>query len=149
MSFSDHDLGVITIPSTNSVLDFMADAVEQMMDEAALSSWIVKPKTTVVCLKIRGGEIVQGCDVYIGREVNQGGWHLPTSKWANPYTVRSCDGLPEVAVQRYRSYLIDRRPDLLLQVSELRNKVLGCWCKKRGHEPCHGDVLAELANALY
>jgi hypothetical protein len=28
---------------------------------------------------------------------------------------------------------------------ELRGKKLGCWCKPG---PCHGDVLAELANAL-
>lgn len=30
----------------------------------------------VVCLKRTGGEVVQDCDVYIGRRITQGGWNL-------------------------------------------------------------------------
>jgi hypothetical protein len=37
------------------------------------------------------------------------------------------------------------RPDLLARVSELAGKRIGCWCKPAA---CHGDVLAELADAL-
>lgn len=31
---------------------------------------------------------------------------------------------------------------------ELNGKVLGCWCKKRGDEPCHGDVIVKLIEEL-
>ena len=34
---------------------------------------------------------------------------------------------------------------LLDQIHELKDKILGCWCKPL---PCHGDILAELANRL-
>jgi hypothetical protein len=32
---------------------------------------------------------------------------------------------------------------LINQVSELKGKILGCWCKPK---PCHGDILVELAD---
>lgn len=35
-------------------------------------------------------------------------------------------------------------PELLALVPELRGRALACWCAP---EPCHGDVLAELADA--
>lgn len=94
---------------------------------------------TVVCLRRTRGEVVQDCDVYIGRACSMGGWSLPLSKWHNPYTVREC-GSAEEAVRRYRAYLLGN-PELLAQLGELRGKRLGCWCKPR---PCHGDVLVEL-----
>ena len=97
--------------------------------------------TTVVHLRRQGGQVVQGCDVYIGRQVVRGGWNLPLSKWANPYSVAACGSYDE-AVRRYEAYL-HTRPDLLADISELRGQVLGCWCKPH---PCHGDVLAKLAN---
>ena len=34
-------------------------------------------------------------------------------------------------------------PDLLNQIHELEDKMLGCWRKP---EKCHGDILAELAD---
>jgi len=88
--------------------------------------------------------IIQGCDVYIGRECRQGGWDLACSKWANPFTIKSCGGSAHVAVSRYKQWLTTQQ-QLLAQLSELEGKVLGCWCKKPG--PCHGDVLVELLNA--
>jgi hypothetical protein len=48
-------------------------------------------------------------------------------------------------VQRYREWLM-HQPALLGALDELRGKRLGCWCKLRGDEACHGDVLAELAD---
>ncbi len=88
--------------------------------------------------------VVQDCDVYIGRRIARGGWDLPASKWANPFSVAQCNGSAEEAVKRYRAYLMSR-PDLMACVAtELRGRVLGCWCKPG---PCHGDVLAELAEA--
>ena len=100
--------------------------------------------TTVVRIRRRGGVVVQGCDVYIGRACNMGGWRLPASDWANPFTIKDCGGSADVALQRFREYL-SRRPDLLARLPELRGKVLGCWCAPR---PCHGTVLAQLADAL-
>lgn len=93
----------------------------------------------VVRLRRAKGKIVQNCDVYIGRKVCMGGWDLPNSKWANPFTVKDC-GSVERAVAKFRDY-ISTRVDLLAELKELEGKTLGCWCKPG---PCHGDVLVEL-----
>lgn len=98
--------------------------------------------TRVVCLRRRQGRVVQGCDVYIGRACSRGGWTLPCSVWHNPFTVGLC-GSAEEAVRQYEAYIL-QRTELLLRLPELRGKVLGCWCKKTGREPCHGDVLVRL-----
>jgi len=114
------------------------------LDEFFQSPTAKKPKTsastTVVKIQRRGGKIVQDCDIYIGRSVSRGGWDLPTSKWANPFTVSKC-GSAEKAVAMFEDYLLSK-PALLSCIGELRSKVLGCWCKPG---PCHGDVLAKLA----
>jgi hypothetical protein len=79
-------------------------------------------------------------DVYIGRG----------SKWGNPFTHRESTypgvvrvGSPEAAIGMYREWIM-RQPQLLNALDELRGKVLGCYCKPAA---CHGDVLAELADA--
>ena len=84
-------------------------------------------KTTVVhCRKSKH-------DVYIGRP----------SKWGNPFKLE--DGqVREEVIEQYRAWLLEQ-PELLVDLHELRGKVLGCWCKPQS---CHGDVLAELADAL-
>lgn len=79
-------------------------------------------------------------DIYIGRP----------SKWGNPFshlpgtlaqfTVRT----RSEAVARYREWVVTQ-PELMAALRELKGKVLGCWCHPR---ECHGDVLAELADAL-
>lgn len=78
-------------------------------------------------------------DVYIGRP----------SKWGNPFSHLSGTlakfrvSSREEAVKRYEEYLLSR-PDLVAAAKrELRGKVLGCWCAPK---PCHGDVLARIAN---
>jgi len=49
------------------------------------------------------------------------------------------------AVARYREYLM-AAPDLQEEAKrELRGKDLVCWCAL--DEPCHADVLLEIANA--
>lgn len=101
------------------------------------------PKCRVVHIKRSKGVVVQDCDVYIGRACTYGGWNLDQSKWANPFTIAS-SGSARAAVERYRRYLLSRH-DLLADLGELRGKRLGCWCKPG---PCHGDVLAEMANNL-
>jgi DNA modification methylase len=42
-------------------------------------------------------------------------------------------------IEKYKGWFAQQK----LDVSELKGKVLGCWCKPL---PCHGDFLAELAN---
>jgi len=98
---------------------------------------------TVVKIRRRGGVVVQGCDVYIGRACFRGGWELPQSKWYNPFTVLS-SGSAAAAVRSYERYIRDQ-PDLLESIPELYGKTLGCWCKTAPAVPCHGDVLVALA----
>ena len=48
------------------------------------------------------------------------------------------------AVQGYRMHLSDPDVALFNQLDELRGKNLACWCPL--DQPCHADVLLELAN---
>ena len=91
-------------------------------------SWNIEhgPTRVVHCKQAR-------YDVYIGRP----------SKWGNPFFIPEY-GSRAFVIQRYRDW-IQTRPELLAALGEIRGKVLGCWCKP---EACHGDVLAELADAL-
>jgi hypothetical protein len=101
-------------------------------------------KTRVVCLRRSKGVVVQSCDVYIGRAISMGGWNLPCSKWHNPFVVGP-DGTVQEVIAKYEAYL-QKRPDLIKALPELRGKTLGCWCKKpkTPNAPCHGDVLVRL-----
>lgn len=100
--------------------------------------------TRVVKLRRRGGKIIQDCDIYIGRACYQGGWQLSQSKWHNPFSIQA-SGSAQRAVELYEKYLRSK-PELLKDIPELAGKVLGCWCKEKGSEWCHGDVLVKLAN---
>ena len=72
-------------------------------------------------------------DVYIGRP----------SKWGNPFKIGP-DGDRAAVIKQYRNWLMEH-PEVVREVkAELRGKVLGCWCAPL---PCHGDVLAEVANS--
>ena len=53
----------------------------------------------------------------------------------------------EECVFRYYEW-IQTQPELMKDIPELKGKVLGCWCKKRGYEACHGDVLIYLADGI-
>jgi hypothetical protein len=80
--------------------------------------------------------------VYVGRG----------SKWGNPWRVEN--GMsPKGAVWRYRDavagLLQPFAPHLPQEEqirAELAGKNLACWCKEG--EPCHADVLLELANRV-
>jgi hypothetical protein len=73
-------------------------------------------------------------DVYIGRP----------SKWGNPFKMGP-DGNRATVIEKYRKYLLGN-DELLADLGELKDKVLGCWCHPR---PCHGDVLADLVNKVF
>lgn len=72
-------------------------------------------------------------DVYVGRKRHGIGW-------GNPYPVS------EFGVDAMRLYLdcLAERPWLVERARrQLAGKILGCWCAPG---PCHGDVLARLAD---
>lgn len=78
-------------------------------------------------------------DVYIGRP----------SIWGNPFSHKEGTlaqfrvATREQAIAKYEEW-IRARPDMVaLAKSVLKAKVLACWCKPL---PCHGDVLARIAN---
>ena len=72
------------------------------------------------------------------------GWRMPANavsvtrpgKWGNPYTVEGYGR--EQAIRLYREWLVGK------DLSELRGKDLACYCPL--DQPCHADVLLELAN---
>lgn len=62
--------------------------------------------------------------------------------WGNPFRVGT-HGDRTYCISEYRKYILSK-PDLIARAkSELRGKILGCWCKPAA---CHGDVLLEIAN---
>lgn len=100
--------------------------------------------TSRVRIRRQCGQITQGCDVYIGRSCNMGGWRLSASIFANPYTIGK-DGDRENVLKLYYNY-ITNKPDLLALLPQLDGKVLGCWCEPS--DMCHGDILIYLINQL-
>jgi hypothetical protein len=86
------------------------------------------------------------------------GWRMPentvkvdrTTKWGNPFKLLfpGRHGAT-VAVNAFRRALADRDHShcalIADQIGELRGKNLACWCPL--DQPCHADVLLELANA--
>lgn len=79
-------------------------------------------------------------DVYIGRGSIWGNpfSHLPSSraKWIV--------GSREEAIAKYVEWFKDQ-DDLILLLSSLRGKRLGCYCKPK---ICHGDYIASLVNKM-
>lgn len=81
-------------------------------------------------------------DTYIGR--GRG------SIWGNPFShlpdtlAQYKVATREEAISKYAEW-IQTQPALLSQLPTLKGKVLGCWCLPA---PCHGDILAKLADAI-
>ena len=69
-------------------------------------------------------------NVYVGRP----------NKWGNPFKLNKHNSREEV-VQLFRQYIL-RDKKLLQSTTELKGKVLGCWCAP---ELCHAEVLHQLA----
>ena len=80
--------------------------------------------------------------VYVGRWT----WSIRiSSKWRNRFKVPKGAAREEIKeiVTRYRAWLL-RQPELMAALPELRGMDLICWCVP---EPCHAEVLRELANS--
>ncbi|QTF49657.1 hypothetical protein qu_766 [Acanthamoeba polyphaga mimivirus] len=100
----------------------------------------------LVRIKRNKNDIVQNCDVYIGRQCNMGGWNLPDSKWKNPFTIKQY-GSAEIVCEKYFKYMISS--DLFHDIPELKSKTIGCWCDFPVNKIitgfyCHGCVLIQL-----
>lgn len=102
------------------------------------------PPTRHVQLKRKGGKVVNPYDVTVTRAVQRGGWDLPASPFANPFSVASCGGSNEVACAKFEQHL-DSRPDLLAQLPKLRGLRLGCFCAE-SERFCHAKILARRAD---
>jgi hypothetical protein len=87
------------------------------------------------------------------------GWRKPPSavvvarpsKWGNPWHVGPST-TRATAVENYGQWLLgdmgdyleEQRQRLLGSLHELRDRDLACWCPL--DEPCHADVLIQIAN---
>ena len=97
---------------------------------------MLRDGTTVIRLKRKDGQIIQDCDIYIGRACNMGGWNLPESKWHNPFTSKNYG---DRAIILYEEYI--RKSPVISDIEELRGKRIGCWCHPA---QCHGDILLKI-----
>ena len=101
---------------------------EGPLRDSFLASGVFQERTTRVVHCKRSAY-----DVFIGRP----------SIWGNPFVV-GVDGSRSEVIGKYREW-IRMQPRLLSRLPELKGKTLGCWCAP---QMCHGDVLAELAEAV-
>lgn len=87
-------------------------------------------------------------NVYIGRRgivfIDKCRFPKEDSIWANPFKLGK-DGTRDEIIEKYRKYILDKIKNDKLDISVLKGKNLGCWCKPEG---CHGDVLIHLINSL-
>jgi predicted nucleic acid-binding Zn ribbon protein len=104
-------------------------------------------KDTTKVINIKSGEPY---DVYIGHRMKRGRYNLEDSPWRNPHNRKYREGLitAHESVGLFLHDLLMGRlddPNQIAKLPEVRGKILACWCKPG---PCHGDVLARLAEAL-
>lgn len=100
----------------------------------------------VLNLKSINYKVPEGA-IYIGRAIPR--YHLQESKWHNPFHIGAMSVIHvgeklnrEQSILLYEEYL-ERNPELLISIKELKGKDLICWCAPL---PCHGDILLKLAN---
>ncbi len=93
----------------------------------------VAPPKRIQRSRAKGWRMPEGA-VYVGR---------PTM-WGNPYRV-PFNGDRDACVRLYRESLKVQRAFRREVRKQLRGKDLACWCPL--DQPCHADVLLEIANA--
>lgn len=92
--------------------------------ERTMSKWVVHCKKSKF-------------DTYIGRP----------SEWGNKYEVGK-DGTRKEVIEKHKADVL-ADPEMVEKIKrELKGQILGCWCKteKEPNRPCHGDILATIAN---
>lgn len=91
-------------------------------------------------------------NVYIGRsgvvfvktpDGNKERFPKISSKWANPFKISANGYTRESSLEAYEKYICKKiiEEPHKYNLSELKGKTLGCWCKP---EACHGDILQKL-----
>ena len=82
------------------------------------------------------------------------GWRMPANtvyvgrptKWGNSFSIEPEHAYTRLsAVAAFRNRLVRLIAIGACDLNELRGKHLACWC--RLDQPCHADVLLELAHA--
>ncbi len=97
-------------------------------------------------------------NVYIGRKgivfIDNERFPKKDSPFANPFKVKD-EKDRDKSIKLYKSYIEKKIENKEVDISILKGKNLGCWCKKPDGalEPekdisCHGDVLLELLNSI-
>jgi hypothetical protein len=81
------------------------------------------------------GQVPDGA-VYVSRQAP----HLKRSPYANPYTVKKYPLAESLRLYRLHAESFD----LASLRRDLAGRDLACWCPL--DQPCHGDILLELAN---
>lgn len=104
----------------------VAEGLLTIIDKLVSNCYNVAMTRVVHCKK-------DSYDIYIGRP----------SKWGNPFQIGR-DGTREEVIDKYAQWILGQK-NLLLSLSELRGKVLGCWCYP---QVCHGDVLVYLTKVM-
>jgi len=107
--------------------------------------------TVVRIRKKKDGTIVQGCDLYIGRRFHSYGYSLEESPWANPFKAKDYTDIRD-CLKNYDAYIrkkIVENQDffgklMYFMVSQGRSLTLGCFCKEKPDDHCHGDTIVQI-----
>lgn len=122
-----------------------AEAAEKVREELVFGRWSDDERQLLE--RHRAGEtVVVNQHIHkdlIGWATNAGVYERidRNSKWGNPFVLKD-DGDRATVIASYADHYLPHKPSL--DPSELKGKVLGCWCHP---EPCHGDVLATEAES--
>lgn len=127
--------------------------------------------TTVVCVKVNNIRpkynnlkewMEDKNNVYIGRKgivfINGSRFPNRDSLWANEFKLNKELKDKEERKKDLNNVLLKYELKLKeklktgkikpSQLLELDGKNLGCWCKEKGNEPCHGDIILKYLNKL-
>lgn len=82
-------------------------------------------------------------DMYIGRR-----GHGKDGYFGNPFYLSNESERAKILLQ-YKQYFYHRiknDAEFKLRISELKDKILGCFCSPK---PCHGDIIAKYLDEEY
>ena len=85
-------------------------------------------------------------DVYMGRRTQYTEF-TKDSIWKNPYSMKKYG---EESLVLFEKYLRSNK-ELLKRLPELKDKVLGCWCKNQSwysKGKCHVDIIIKVMKEL-
>ncbi len=118
-------------------------------------------ETKVVCVKVKNIRpqfknleewMENPNNIYIARKgivfIDNERFPKEDSIWANPFKIDVNTSRNE-AIDKYKTYITKKLNDGEISHQELLNlkgKQLGCWCKDKENNQCHGDILVELIN---